>query len=435
MPYKFEDCKIISRSLKRRRSVMSCKYIVKLGDSLSKIAKDKLGDHKSAHELATFNGISISSFLKPGQELKLPYCMYTVKKGDSLWKIAGHSISGAQKIARFNHRNINDLLPIGTTLLIPFEIATPKTVIEGNDEYIVQQGDTLFSVAQNELGLSARHLEIARLNNVRHLSHLSPGQVLKMPPTSKNFSTNQDESVRPEVKECINKLIPDQLDKTTPTLEDRLKRAAEIYIQLLIRIQWLEGSSQYMYLDGKGLVTIGLGFNIDNKEGLKRDFENGTLIFYQNGKQVLNFDVVERAYDFVKKQRKNLQREKYYKKGVNDLLISKKQMIEVSEDHLKHYVIAEIKNNFPNLDKIANGSPPPIAAIVGMMDKIYNAGMKKLKMPANEHGFPKFLKAFREGDFIAAAKESGNEPNNPQQKGILKRNTLDYELFMKAAKH
>lgn len=408
--------------------------MVKSGDSLWKIAKEQLGDETKVEELAAFNNLSVSGILMPGKELKLPYSLYIIKTGDTLWRIGGNSIIGAQKIADFNHMNVKDTLTIGKTLRIPFEVASPKTIVEGNAGYVVKQGDCLRAIAKKELGSESRFLEIATLNNIKALDSLSVGQVLIIPSSQEKLLATQDEGVRQETKQLITDLIPNRLNEESPLLEERIKKSMEIYINLLIKISWLEGPYRHMYLDGEGLVTIGLGFNVNDRDLLKRCFNNNVLTFYQNDEVVLAFETVEKAYAYVKKQRPGLKGQDYYKTGENDLLIPELQMISVSELHLKNYVIPQIQKEFPNLDKIYKDQPPPIAAIVGMIDKVYNAGMGRLKMPAKKGGFPKFVAAFRESDFVTCAKESGNKPKEGMG-GILKRNTFDYELFMEASRY
>lgn len=47
-------------------------YIVKSGDTLSKIARDHLGDAKRWPEIAKLNGIPNPDLIHPGDELRLP---------------------------------------------------------------------------------------------------------------------------------------------------------------------------------------------------------------------------------------------------------------------------------------------------------------------------------------------------------------------------
>jgi nucleoid-associated protein YgaU len=70
-------------------------YVVKKGDYLSKIAKEKLGKAERYMEIAKLNNIKNPSVIEIGQELKMPttesvekITEHTVVKGDSLWNIS-----------------------------------------------------------------------------------------------------------------------------------------------------------------------------------------------------------------------------------------------------------------------------------------------------------------------------------------------------------
>lgn len=421
---------------------MTCKYVVKPGDSFWEIAEKELGDGSKWQDIAKLNNLSRGTCLRPGQELQLPCFYYVIKPGDSLLSIANQSTRFASELAKLNGCRLGSNLKIGQCVRVPLGLATPKMVVEGYSEYIVQNGDTLTSIAKKKLG-TTNYKPIADLNQLTPPYKIYPGKKLKIPSTgrkvsslSQSFKSKQDENVRSEVQRKIKELIPDGLDKKHPTLGEKLEQAKQIYIKLLTSIPWLEGAYRYMYLDKKGLVTIGLGYNVDNLTTLKELFKRGDLDFYLGGdpnKKVSDFEEVKKTYQFVKKQVKGKHGKDYFNKKYNNLLIPGDQMLVVSKSHLDRYVIGEIKKEYPNLSKISNGSPPPIAALVGMIDKVYNAGMAKLLAPANKKGFPKFIAAFREGDFVMAAKESANGLKKGEG-GIAKRNTLDYELFMAAVR-
>jgi nucleoid-associated protein YgaU len=63
----------------------------------------------------------------------------------------------------------------------PVGIAEPKAPAGGNT-YVVQKGDTLWSIAKRILGDGQRHKEILALNPGLQPTAMKIGQVLKMPP-------------------------------------------------------------------------------------------------------------------------------------------------------------------------------------------------------------------------------------------------------------
>ncbi|MEU6137578.1 LysM peptidoglycan-binding domain-containing protein [Nocardioides sp. NPDC047086] len=86
---------------------------------------------------------------------------YTVKRGDSLWRIAeSHLGAGVRftEIVDLNPETLNgdpDFLPIGLVLRLP--APTPTST---DETYVVQPGDTLAEIAQDELHDATRYPEI-----------------------------------------------------------------------------------------------------------------------------------------------------------------------------------------------------------------------------------------------------------------------------------
>ena len=145
-------------------------YTVKKGDTLYSIAKDK---NISLDELKELNNLK-SNDLYIGDQIIVPsiesyndeYEIYIVKKGDSLWKIA-----------KDNNINLNDLIKVNgldnLTLNVNQELIIPKN--ENNkDYYIVQSGDTLWSIAK-KLNIDVN--ELKSINNINN-NFLSVGQKL-----------------------------------------------------------------------------------------------------------------------------------------------------------------------------------------------------------------------------------------------------------------
>lgn len=130
-------------------------YIVQKGDTLWNISK-KLGI--SVDEIKRLNNLN-SNLLYVGQKLKVPSFMtaedsniiYVVKSGDNLYNIAKAYNTTVNDIKLFNNLT-SDNLSIGQIIKIPesTSIITPSEdeVINKESVYVVQQGDTLYSIAK-----------------------------------------------------------------------------------------------------------------------------------------------------------------------------------------------------------------------------------------------------------------------------------------------
>lgn len=106
--------------------------------------------------------------------------IYTVKKGDSLWKIANKYNTTVEKLKSANNLKTNTL-SVGQKLVIPSISVSPEV----SDTYIVQKGDSLWSIA-NKFNMTVS--ELKNLNNLTN-NLLSIGQVLKIKNSSNNGKT------------------------------------------------------------------------------------------------------------------------------------------------------------------------------------------------------------------------------------------------------
>lgn len=106
--------------------------------------------------------------------------IYTVKKGDSLWKIANKYNTTVEKLKSANNLKTN-ILNVGQKLVIPSISVSPEV----SDTYIVQKGDSLWSIA-NKFNMTVS--ELKNLNNLTN-NLLSIGQVLKIKDSSNNGKT------------------------------------------------------------------------------------------------------------------------------------------------------------------------------------------------------------------------------------------------------
>ena len=150
-------------------------YIVEKGDTLYSISRKF---NISVTELKKLNNL-INNDIYIGQELiivekqEVPitntdYDIYTVVKGDSLWAIANRYDIRVNDLIELN--NLNNLtLSIGQKLLV-------RKIAKEDNTYIVEKGDTLWSVSRkNNITVQ----ELKDLNNLTN-NTISIGQVLKI---------------------------------------------------------------------------------------------------------------------------------------------------------------------------------------------------------------------------------------------------------------
>ena len=163
-------------------------YTVKAGDTLWDIAQSQLGNGSRYKEIMTLNGLT-SDVIQPGQVLKLPTgndntgsaSTYTVKAGDTLWDIAQSQLGNGSRYKEIMTLNglTSDIIQPGQVLKLPVGGAS-NAGSDTTKTYTVKTGDTLWDIAQTLLGNGARYKEIVSLNNL-HSSIIYPGQVLKIP--------------------------------------------------------------------------------------------------------------------------------------------------------------------------------------------------------------------------------------------------------------
>ena len=148
-------------------------YVVQKGDTLYSIA-NKLGTTVS--ELKKENNLT-SNTLQIGEVLRIPTKeiyeeeedVYIVQKGDTLYSIAMANNTTVDELKKANNLTSN-ILSTGQLLKIPSALLPEST-------YIVKKGDSLYSIA-NKYNTTVE--ELKRINNLTS-NTLSIGQVLKLP--------------------------------------------------------------------------------------------------------------------------------------------------------------------------------------------------------------------------------------------------------------
>ena len=150
-------------------------YTVKPNDTLYRIANTY---NISVNDLIKANNLT-NTILTIGQELIIPkvpvketdYVVYEVQRGDTLYSIARKYNTTVNAIKSYNNL-LSDTLSIGQTIQIPV-----IPVNQAYEEYVIQRGDTLYSIARK---YNKTINDILAINNDLS-SILSIGQVIKIP--------------------------------------------------------------------------------------------------------------------------------------------------------------------------------------------------------------------------------------------------------------
>lgn len=149
-------------------SISNSYYTVQKGDSLWKIANKY---NITINDIKNINNLS-SNLLKVGQILKIPKLnindnVYIVQNGDTLYSIANKYGTTVDELKKINNLSTN-LLQIGQKL---------KVSSHDNNYYIVKKGDSLWKIA-NQYNTTVDRLK--SLNNLT-TTILQVGQKLKIP--------------------------------------------------------------------------------------------------------------------------------------------------------------------------------------------------------------------------------------------------------------
>jgi murein DD-endopeptidase MepM/ murein hydrolase activator NlpD len=148
-------------------------YVVKRGDTLSKIAEEL---DTSVAVLVEANAIGNPDRIYVGQELIVPGSDgYVVQPGDTLGRIAGKTGVSVDTLARANGITNPNLLYVGTQLRLTVPESTFTVDTSQGTTYVVQPGDTLGGIAVR-YSTSVRNL--AELNRIANPNLIRIGATL-----------------------------------------------------------------------------------------------------------------------------------------------------------------------------------------------------------------------------------------------------------------
>ena len=145
-------------------------YIVEKGDTLYKISRKfniPVNEIKRINNLDT-DTISIGQkiyLIEPSQD----YDEYIVKKGDSLWSISRKYNIPVNELIEINNLSSN-IIKVGDILKVPY------IEKENENTYIVEKGDTLWSISKKN------NIDVNTLKEINNLTNntISINQILKL---------------------------------------------------------------------------------------------------------------------------------------------------------------------------------------------------------------------------------------------------------------
>ncbi|WP_110241674.1 LysM peptidoglycan-binding domain-containing protein [Nocardioides gilvus] len=136
--------------------------------------------------------------------------LYTVKRGDSLWRIAEERLGDGARYVELVELN-RDVLNGRPDFLLPGTVLkVPKVEAPASDAYVVQPGDTLSEIAQEELGEADDYPAIAEASRdtiqadgaqLTDPDHLRPGWKLTIP--------RQSSPTAPPIPDDVERHTPD----------------------------------------------------------------------------------------------------------------------------------------------------------------------------------------------------------------------------------
>lgn len=137
---------------------------------------------KAGNEGASVGSITQGGTVAPAATQSSAGGTYTVQAGDTLSGIAARYGTTVQTLASLNGITNPNVIRVGQVLRLTSSTTTTTVQTDGSWYYTVQRGDSLWAIAQQQLGDYHRVDEIKALNGLTS-SIIYPGQRLKLPTT------------------------------------------------------------------------------------------------------------------------------------------------------------------------------------------------------------------------------------------------------------
>jgi len=219
----------------KRTKIKMSDYTVQSGDTLFIIARKH---HTTTEEVRKSNGFEYGQLIRVGQKLRVPtntyfpkeetkrkklvkkntkpkkgMTEYTIESGDTLFTIARKHHTTTKEVLEANGLERNAMIRIGQVLKVPTNTYFPedvkrteekKTKIvtnsrkKGKVEYVIEPGDTLFTIARKHHTTTK---EVLEANGLERNAMIRIGQVLKVP-TNTYFP---EDAIRQDGKKVVQK--------------------------------------------------------------------------------------------------------------------------------------------------------------------------------------------------------------------------------------
>ena len=316
----------------------------------------------------------------------------------------------------------------------------------------------LWDVAIEKYNEPLMDKQIAKLNQLNHISKYPEGKKIKLFAGKEFHLDPKDIEMRKKLKTLVSSLLSPSLPESA-SVQQKKERIAFICSKIFADHD-IEGYYSYMYKDTNNIVTIGIGTNIgdvalieDKKLTLylcdsdhKRDIHHNCM--EKEHHEIADFETIKKFHANVKAQgykKRNSKGQEYAKtageyfeankleldstgskgsekaKNTKTIHFLKADAEKAAVEHIKIKCFQlTIEKFFTNYDTY------PLPALIGLVDLIYNVGQGSGVV----NKFPSFSEAVKAKNWKKAAQESHRDEN--QGAGLRKRSILDYESFMMA---
>ena len=264
-------------------------YVVKGGDMLSTISQQVYGTSRYWRRIARENGIEDPGMLRVGTVLKIPPLAeneririagvvpapgtdrktHTVAEGETLSDISQQyygTVRHTKRIGEANHLTDEYLLRIGQVLVIPkltetrVATVTPTPVTPlAPGEYVVREGDTLMSIAQQFYGSTRFYTLIMKANEIDYPDALRPGRKLVLPPKPRTEPAPGRDSIDPGLEPGERRYVVREGETLTDIASRELGSSRE-YLRLMERNNITDASllraGQVIVIPARGALHI-----------------------------------------------------------------------------------------------------------------------------------------------------------------------------------